>query len=156
MRLLLLGLVASAALALSVLAVPVLALPVLALPGFEPAAAAATPATKLTITTRLEGGDSPHTYTLTCSPATVQGLQRGALRPLDACGAVALAGAKLYGTRLSRRLEDCNYLVAPRRATITGYRLGRKVRTFVEVGGCEQMLVPLRVLKRFVAWTTED
>jgi len=138
MRLLLLGLVASAALALPVLGLT---------------AAAATPATKLTITTRLEGGDSPHTYTLTCSPATVQGLQRGRLRPLDACGAVALAGAKLYGTRLSRRLEACDYIVAPRRATITGYRLGRKVRTFVEVGGCEQQLVPLRVLNRFVAWT---
>ena len=83
MRPMLLGLVAAAALALP--------------------ASAATPATKLTITTRLEGGDSPHTYMLTCSPATVRGLQRGTLRPLDACGAVALAGARLYGTRLSRR-----------------------------------------------------
>jgi hypothetical protein len=138
MRLLLLGLVASAA---------------LALPVFGLAASAATPATKLTITTRLEGGDAPHTYTLTCGPATVRGLKRGTLGPLDACRAVARAGARLYGPRLSRRLEDCNYIVAPRRATITGYRLGRKVRTFVEVGGCEQQLIPVRVLERFVAWT---
>ena len=36
---------------------------------------------------------------------------------------------------------------------ITGYRLGRKVRTMVEVGGCEQQLVPVSVLERFVAWT---
>ena len=138
MRLLLLGLVAAAALALSALAL---------------AAPAATPATKLTITTRLEGGASPHTYTLTCGPAAVRGLQAGTLKPLDACRAVALAGAKLYAARLSQRLEDCNYIVAPRRAVITGYRLGRKVRTVVEVGGCERPLVPVGVVRRFVAWT---
>jgi hypothetical protein len=138
MRLLLLGLVAAAA---------------LALPVFGLAAAAATPATKLTITTRLEGGASPHTYTVTCGPAAVRGLRAGIVKPLDACRAIGLAGKKLYEPRLSQRLDDCSYIQAPRRATITGYRLGRKVRTFVDVGGCEQMLVPLRVLKRFVAWT---
>ena len=36
---------------------------------------------------------------------------------------------------------------------ITGYRLGQKVRTIVEVGACERLLVPLRVLDRFVVWT---
>ena len=138
MRSLLLGLVASAALTLSALAL---------------AAPAATPATKLTITTRLEGGSSPHTYTLTCGPAAVSGLASGRLKPLDACRAVALAGTKLYAARLSERLEDCNYIVAPRRAVITGYRLGRKVRTMVELGACERPLVPAGVVRRFVAWT---
>jgi hypothetical protein len=116
-------------------------------------ASAAAPTTKLTITTRLVGGDSPHTYTLTCGPAAVRGLPRGTLRALDACRAVALAGARLYGPRLSRHSDDCNYIVAPRRAVIVGYRLGRKVRTTVEVGGCERLLVPFRVLNRFVVWT---
>ncbi len=132
MRLTLLVLVAAAALALP--------------------ASAATPATKLTITTRLEGGHSPRTYTLTCSPAAVRGLAPGTLKPLDACGAVATAGARLYQPRLSRHVEGCEYIVAPRRAVITGYRLGKRVRTLVEVGGCERLLVPLRVLRRFVAW----
>ena len=50
----------------------VVAFAVLAIP-----ASAATPATKLTITTRLEGGASPHTYTVTCGPAAVRGLQAG-------------------------------------------------------------------------------
>ena len=132
MRLLLLGLVVSAALAIP--------------------ASAASPATKLTIATRLEGGYSPHTYTLTCSPASVRGLPPGTLKPLDACGAVALAGARLYQPRLSRHLAGCEYIVAPRRAVITGYRLGKRVRTLVEVGSCERPLVPLRVLRRFVVW----
>lgn len=133
MRILLLGLALSAALALP--------------------ASAAFPATKLTITTRLEGGDSPHTYTLTCGPATVRGLPTGALKPLDACRAIALAGARLYQPRLSVRIEGCEYIVAPRRAVIAGYRLGKRVRTIVEVGGCERLLVPLRVLDRFVVWS---
>lgn len=132
MRLLLLGLALSA---------------VLALP-----ASAAFPATKLTITTRLEGGYSPQSYTLTCGPASVRGLPPGTLKPLDACRALALAGERLYQPRLSLHLEGCEYFAAPRRAVITGYRLGRKVRTFVEVGGCERLLVPLRVLSRFVVW----
>jgi len=132
MRQILLGLVAAAALALP--------------------ASAATPATKLTITTRLEGGSSPHTYVLTCSPATVRGLPAGTLKALDACGAVATTGARLYEPRLSRHLVGCEYIVAPRRAVITGYRLGKRVRTLVEVGGCERPLVPLRVLRRFVVW----
>jgi len=133
MRLLLMGLVAAAA-----LVVP---------------ASAATPATQLTITTRLEGGQSPHTYTLTCGPAAVRGLSARTLKPLDACRAVGIAGAKLYGARLSQRLDDCSYIMAPRRAVITGYRLGRKVRTMVEVGACERQLVPVGVIRRFVAWT---
>jgi hypothetical protein len=116
-------------------------------------ASAASPATKLTITTRLEGGLAPHTYTLTCGPPAVRGLPPGTLEPLDACRAVALAGSRLYGPRLSRHIESCNYVVAPRRAVIVGYRLGRRVRTVVEVGGCERLLVPLRVLERIVVWT---
>jgi len=121
---------------------------VLALP-----ASAAFPTTKLTITTRLEGGYSPQTYTLTCGPASVRGLPPGTLRPLDACRAIALAGARLYQPSLSVRIEGCEYFVAPRRAVIAGYRLGKRVRTVVEVGGCERLLVPLRVLNRFVVWT---
>jgi hypothetical protein len=129
-------------LVLSAVAAAVLALP----------AAAAPPTTRLTISTTLEGGRSPHTYTLTCGPPAVRGLPRGTLRPLDACRALALAGELLYRPRLSRRLEGCEYVVAPRRATIVGYRLGRRVRTVVEVGGCERLHVPLRVLNRFVVW----
>ena len=133
MRLLLLGLTLWAALALP--------------------ASASSPATKLTITTRLEGGSSPLTYTLTCGPASVRGLPAGTLKPLDACRAVALAGERLHQPRLSVRIEGCEYFVAPRRAVITGHRSGRRVRTFVEVGGCERLLVPLRVLGRFVVWS---
>ena len=132
MRLLLLGVALSAALALP--------------------ASAAFPETKLTITTRLEGGYSPHTYTLTCGPASVRGLPPGTLTPLDACRAVALAGVRLYHAKLSFRIAGCEYFVAPRHAVITGYRLGKRVRTAVEVGSCERQLVPLRVLNRFVAW----
>ena len=132
MRPMLLGLIAAAALALP--------------------ASATTPATKLTITTRLEAGHSPRTYTLTCGPAAVRGLPAGTLQPLDACRAVARAGTRLYQRRLSQHLEGCEYIVAPRRAVITGYRLGRRVRTLVEVGGCERLLVPLEVLDRFVVW----
>ena len=132
MRLILLGLVASA-----LLAIP---------------ASAGPPATALTITTRLEGGQSPRTYTLTCGPAAVRGLPAGVLKPLDACRAVALAGLRLYQPRLSQHIAGCNYIVAPRRAVIVGHRLGRRVRTVVEVGGCERLLVPLRVLERFVVW----
>ena len=96
MRLVLLSLVAAAA-----LAVP---------------APAASPATKLTVTTRLEGGRAPHTYTLTCGPAAVRGLPPGTLKPVDACRAIALAGARLYRPRLSQHIEGCNYFVAPRSA----------------------------------------
>ena len=132
MRLLLLGVVVSAALAIP--------------------ASAASPATKLTITTRLEGGYSPQTYTLTCGPASVRGLPQGALNSLDTCRAVGLAGLRIYQPRLSKHVDGCEYIVAPRRAVIVGYRLGRRVRTLVEVGGCERPLVPLRVLRRFVVW----
>jgi len=133
MRLLLLGLALSAALALP--------------------ASAAFPVTKLTITTRLEGGYSPHTYTLTCGPATVRGLPPGTIKPLDACRAVALAGERLYHARMGFRIAGCEYFVAPRHAVITGYRLGKRVRTAVEVGGCERLVVPLRVLSRFIVWS---
>ena len=63
-------------LVLSAVAAAVLALP----------AAAAPPTTKLTISTTLEGGRSPHTYTLTCGPSAVRGLPRGTRLPLDASG----------------------------------------------------------------------
>jgi hypothetical protein len=76
-----------------------------------------------------------------------------ALKPLDACRALALVGARLFRPRLSRRMDGCNCIVAPRRAVIVGFRLGRRVRTMVEVGACERLLVPLRVLNRFVVWT---
>jgi hypothetical protein len=115
-------------------------------------ASAASPATKLTITTRLEGGNSPHTYTLTCNPPAVRGLPPGALKPVDACRAVALAGSRLHRPRLSLHIPNCNYIAAPRRATIVGFRLGRPVRTTVEVGACERLLVPFSVLERFVVW----
>jgi hypothetical protein len=133
-RLVLIGLVAA------VLAVP---------------ASAGAPATKLTISTTFEGGLSPHTYTLTCGPPGMRGLPRGRLKPADACAAVGLVGRRLYLPRLSRSLAGCNYIVAPRRATIVGHRLGRRVRTVVEVGGCERQVVPLRVLQRFVVWHTD-
>ncbi len=115
-------------------------------------ALAGSPATKLTISTTLEGGRSPHTYTLTCGPASVRGLPRGRLKPTDACAAVGLAGRRLYQPRLSRHIAGCNYVVAPRRATVVGYRLGRRVRTVVEVGSCERQVVSRRVLERFVVW----
>ena len=117
------------------------------------ASSAAVPATKLTITTRLEGGGAPHQYVLTCGPASVRGLPRGMLTAREACRAVGLAGPRLYQDRLSRHRKGCNYVVAPRRAVITGYRLGRRVRTVVEVGACEQLLVSRSVLERFVVWS---
>jgi hypothetical protein len=129
----------------------VVALAVVAAAVTAPAFAVA-PATKLTISTAFEGGLSPNTYTLTCGPPGIRGLPRGRLKPADACAAVGLAGERLYRPRLSRRIAGCNYVVAPRRATITGYRLGRRVRTVLEVGGCERQVVPLRVLERFVVW----
>jgi hypothetical protein len=85
----------------------------------------------------------------------VRGLPPRTLDALDACRAVALAGSRLYRPRLSRHIEDCNYVLAPRHALIVGYRLGRRVRTVVEVGGCERVLVPLAVLDRFVVWTAQ-
>jgi len=133
--------------------VRVVVLGFLALAALVVPASAVSPGTRLTITTRLEGGTSPHTYTLTCTPAAVRGLPRGALKPLDACRAVALAGSRLYQPRLSRDISGCNYFAAPRRAVIVGFRLGRPVRTTVEVGACERLLVPLSVLRRFVVWT---
>ncbi len=116
-------------------------------------ASAAVPSTKLTITTTLEGGRSPHAYTLTCAPAAVRGLPAGRLDARDACRALALVGDGLYRPRLSLHVRGCNYIVAPRRATIAGYRLGRRVSTLVELGGCERLLVARRTLTRFVTWT---
>jgi hypothetical protein len=130
-RLVLLGLVAAA----------------LAVPAF-----ASGPATKLTISTTFEGGVSPNRYTLTCGPPGIRGLPRGRLNAADACAAVGRTGDRLYRPRLSVHLAGCNYVVAPRRAIIVGQRLGRRVRTVVEVGGCERQVVPRRVLERFVAW----
>ena len=128
--------------------IAVVALVVLALP-----AIAAVPATKLTITTRLEGGRSGPVYTLTCRPAGVRGLPAGRLSPLDACRALVLVGERIYQPRLSVHVEGCAYITAPRQATIVGYRLGRKVRTVVEVGACERLLVARKTLDRFVVWS---
>jgi hypothetical protein len=132
------------------LAAVILVAAVLAVP-----AAGSTPATKLTISTRLEGGVAPLRYTVTCGPPGVSGVTRGRLRPVDACAAVGIAGRRLYLPRLSQSLPRCNYIVAPRRATIVGHRLGKRVRTVVEVGGCERLHVPLRVLERFLVWSDE-
>jgi hypothetical protein len=115
-------------------------------------ASAAAPATRLSITTWLENNLAPQTYVLTCGPAAVRGLPRGSLAPVDACRAVGLAGPRLYQPRLSRHVKGCNYVVAPRRAVIAGYRMGRRVRATVEVGACERLLVSRRVLERFVVW----
>jgi hypothetical protein len=41
---------------------------------------------------------------------------------------------------------------APRRATSADTSSGRRVRTAVEVGGCERLLVPQRLLTRVVVW----
>jgi hypothetical protein len=117
-----------------------------------PASAAAPATTRLTITTWLENNLSPQTYVLTCGPATVR--PRGKLAPRDACRALALAGDRLYRPRLSRHVQGCAYVVSPRRAVIAGRRLGRRVRTTVEVGGCERLLVPRSILERFVVWST--
>jgi hypothetical protein len=130
---------------------PVLLTAVAAAALIAPASAAA-PATRLTITTWLENGLSPQTYVLSCGPAAVRGLPRGRLAPADACRAVGLAGPRLYLPRLSRDVKGCNYVVAPRRAVIAGYRMGRRVRTTVEVGACERLLVSRGVLERFVIW----
>jgi hypothetical protein len=134
---------------------PVLLILVAAAALAAPASAAAPPATRLTITTWLENNLAPQTYVLTCGPATVRGLPRGALAPADACRAVALAGPRLHQARLSKHKRGCAYVVSPRRAVIAGRHLGRRVRTTVEVGGCEQLLVPRRVLERFVVWGPE-
>jgi len=116
-------------------------------------ASAAAPTTKLTISTTLEGGRSGPTYVLTCGPAAVRNLPKGVLRPLDACRALALVGERLYRPSLSTHIKGCNYIVEPRQATIVGYRNGRKVRTSVEVGGCERLLVARKTLDRFIAWS---
>jgi len=118
-----------------------------------PASAAAPATTRLSITTWLENNLAPRTYVLTCGPATVR--PRGTLAPADACRAVALAGQRLYQPRLSKHKSGCAYVVSPRRAVIAGRRLGKTVRTTVEVGGCEQLLVPKSVLERFVVWGEE-
>jgi hypothetical protein len=132
---------------------PVLLILVAAAALAAPASAAAPPTTRLTITTWLENNLAPQTYVLTCGPAAVRGLPRGTLAPVDACRAVALAGQRLYQPRLSKHKSGCAYVVSPRRAVIAGRRLGRPVRTILEVGGCEQLLVPRRVLERFVVWS---
>lgn len=131
---------------------PVLLILVAAAALVTPASAGTPPATRLSITTWLENNLGPQTYVLTCGPAAVRGLPRGTLAPVDACRAVALAGPRLYQPRLSRDVKGCNYVVAPRRAVIAGYRMGRRVRTTVEVGACERLLVSRRILERFVAW----
>ncbi len=81
----------------------------------------------------------------------VRNLPNGVLRPLDACR--ALVARRRDGStcpRLSTHSRAATTSVAPRKATIAGYRNGRKVRTFVEVGGCERLLVARTTLNRFV------
>jgi hypothetical protein len=117
-------------------------------------ASPAAPGTKLTITTWLEGGRSQHDYTLTCAPASVRGLPQGRLQALDACAALREVGERLYVPWLSRHVKGCSYIQAPRRALIVGSRNGRHVRTQVEVGACERLLVPLRLLNRVVVWSS--
>ena len=116
-------------------------------------AALASPGTKLTITTWLEGGQSQHSYTLTCAPASVRGLHQSQMRAADACAALSELGAQLYQRWLSRHVKGCNYIQAPRRALIVGARNGRTVRAQVEVGACERLLVPARLLNRVVVWS---
>jgi hypothetical protein len=116
-------------------------------------ASAAAPTTKLTISTTLEGGRPGATYVLTCGPPAVRDLPKGVLRPLDACRALTLVGRRIYRPSLSTHIAGCTYIVEPRKATIVGYRNGRKVRTSVEVGGCEKLLVARTTLDRFIAWS---
>ena len=117
-------------------------------------ASGATPATTLTITTWSEGDRSMLTYKLTCSPASVR--PRGLLRPLNACAAIALVGDRLYRPRLSVDVPGCSYIQSPRRASIVGTRLGKRVRTAVEIGACERLLVARATLERFLVWPGGD
>ena len=116
-------------------------------------ASAAAPGTSLSVTTWLEGGRDKEGYTLTCAPAAVRGLPAGTLRAADACAALGEIGARLYAPSLSKHVKGCDYVQAPRRATIVGSRNGRAVRTSVEVGACERLLVPMRVLRRLLVWS---
>ena len=115
-----------------------------------PTVSAGTPGTSLTITAWSVGGRTMHTYRLTCAPAGVRGPVAGTLRPADACAALREIGARIYLPALSEHLKGCNYIQAPPRASIVGTRNGRRVRTAVQVGGCERPLVPVRLLRRVV------
>ena len=117
-----------------------------------PTASAGVPGTSLTITAWSVGGRSMQTYRLTCAPASVRGPVAGTLRAADACAALREIGTRIYLPALSEHLKGCNYIQAPRRATIAGTRNGRRVRTVVQVGGCERLLVPARLLQRVVRW----
>jgi hypothetical protein len=121
--------------------------------GLAAPASLASSGTKLTITTWLEGGRSAHSYSLTCAPAAVRGLPAGTLQAADACAALREIGERLYGRSLSKHVKGCNYIQAPRRALLVGSRNGRPVRTEVEVGACERLVVPLRLLNRVVVWS---
>ena len=116
------------------------------------ASAGTSPGTSLTITSWSVGGRSMHVYRLTCAPASVRGPVAGTLRAADACAALREIGARIYLPTLSERLRGCNYIQAPPRATIVGTRNGRRVRTAVQVGGCEKPLVPVRLVQRVVRW----
>jgi hypothetical protein len=116
-------------------------------------ASAAAPQTSLSITTWLEGGRDKEAYTLTCGPTAVRGLPAGTLRAVNACAAVAELGLRLYAPSLSKHVKGCNYIQAPRGATLVGSRNGRTVRTRVEIGACERLLVPMRVLSRVLVWS---
>ena len=116
------------------------------------ASAGTAPGTSLTITAWSVGGRSMHVYRLTCAPASVRGPVAGTLRAADACAALREIGARIYLPALSARLNGCNYIQAPPRAAIVGTRNGRRVRTAVQVGGCERPLVPARLVQRVVRW----
>jgi hypothetical protein len=124
--------------------------------GSTAAGEAEAPVTKLTITSRLEGGKPGLKYTLTCGPARLVGLPAGRLTALDACRAVGLIGDRIYRPSLSVDVPDCDYVQAPRSVEIVGYRRARAVRTRAEVGACERLLVARATLERVVAWSAPD
>ena len=120
--------------------------------GVASGSAAPAPGTSLTISAWSTGGRTMHTYKLTCAPAAVRGDAVGRLRAVDACAALREIGARIYLPALSKHLKGCNYIQAPRKATIAGNRNGRRVRTVLQMGGCEQLLVPASLLGRVVVW----
>jgi hypothetical protein len=120
--------------------------------GVGSGSAAPPPGTSLSIAAWSTGGRTMHSYTLTCAPAAVRGDAVGMLRAADACAALREIGPRIYLPALSKHLKGCNYIQAPRKATIAGIRNGRRVRTAFQMGGCERMLVPAHLIARVVVW----
>ena len=116
------------------------------------ASAGTAPDTSLTITAWSVGGRSMHVYRLTCAPASVRGPVAGTLRAADACAALREIGARVYLPALAERRGGGNNPPAPPGARLGGPRHGRRVRTAVQVGGCERPLVPVRLVQRVVRW----